>query len=111
MTPEPEEAVYSLSSVASLCSLRILVFLAQLNGLDIMQGDIGNAYLESYMQEEVYFIAGPEFGPLAGHTLIIDKALYGLHLSGLHFHVHIDSSSIPCIHIIIMEKRGGEATG
>ena len=89
MTPEPEEAVYS--SVASLCSLRILVFLAQLNGLEIMQGDIGNAYLESYMQEKVYFIAGPEFGPLAGHTLIIDKALYGLHSSGLWFHEKLSS--------------------
>ena len=27
-----------------------------------MQGDIGNAYLESYTQEKVYFITGPEFG-------------------------------------------------
>ena len=81
MTPEPEKAVYS--SVASLRSLRILVFLAQLNGLEIIQGDIGNAYLESYTQEKVYFIAGHEFGPLAGHTLIIDKALYGLRSSGL----------------------------
>ena len=89
MTLEPEEAVYS--SVASLRSLRILVFLAQLNGLEIMQGDIGNAYLESYMQEKVYFIAGPEFGPLAGHTLIIDKALYGLHSSGLQSHEKLSS--------------------
>ena len=89
MTPEPEEAVYS--SVASLRSLRILVFLAQLNGLEIMQGDIGNAYLESYTQEKVYFIAGPDFGPLAGHTLIIDKALYGLRSSGLRFHEKLSS--------------------
>ena len=89
MTPEPEEAVYS--SVASLCNLHILVFLAQLNGLDIMQGDIRNTYLESYTQEKVYFITGPEFGPLAGHTLIINKALYGLHSSGLRFHKKLSS--------------------
>ena len=94
MTPEPEEAVYS--SVASLRSLRILVFLAELNGLEIMQGDIGNAYLESYTQEKVYFIAGPEFGPLAGHTLIIDKALYGLRSSGLRFHEKLSSVLIAC---------------
>ena len=43
-----------------------------------MQGDIGSAYLESYTNEEVYFIAGPEFGPLAGHTLVIVITLYGL---------------------------------
>ena len=45
MTPEPEESVYS--SVATLHSLCIVVFLAELNGLNLMQGDIGNAYLES----------------------------------------------------------------
>ena len=59
MTPEPEESVYS--SVASLRSLHIIIFLAELNQLELMQGDIGNAYLESYTQEKVYFIAGPEF--------------------------------------------------
>ena len=43
MTPKPEESVYS--SVASLRSLRIVIFLAELNQLELMQGDIGNAYL------------------------------------------------------------------
>ena len=45
MTPEPEETMYS--SIAALRSLWIIVFLAELNGLKLMQGDIGNAYLES----------------------------------------------------------------
>ena len=81
MTPEPDESVYS--SVATLCSLHIVVFLAELNALNLMQGDIGNAYLESYTQEKVYFVAGPEFGQETGHTFIIDKALYGLCSSGL----------------------------
>ena len=84
MTPEPEESVYS--SVSTLCSLCIVVFLAELNGLNLMQGDIGNAYLELYAQQKVYFIAGLEFGQDAGHTFIIDKALYGLHSSSVHFH-------------------------
>ena len=84
MTPEPDEAVYS--SVATLRSLRIVIFLAELNGLNLMQGDVGNAYLESYTQERIYFIAGPEFGHHAGTSFVIEKALYGLHLSGLRFH-------------------------
>ena len=84
MTPEPEEAVYS--SVATLHSLHIIIFLTELNGLMLMQGDIRNAYLESYTQEKVYFIAGPKFGHKAGHSFIIDKALYGLRSSGLRFH-------------------------
>ena len=81
MTPEPEEPVYS--SVATLRSLRIIIFLTELNGLTLMQGDMRNAYFKSYTQEKVYFIAGPEFGHKAGHSFIIDKALYGLHSSGL----------------------------
>ena len=89
MTPEPEESVYS--SVATLRSLRIVIFLAELNGLQLMQGDIGNAYLESYTQEKVYFTAGPEFGHLAGHNYIIDKALYGLRSSGLCFHERLST--------------------
>ena len=76
MTPEPEESVYS--SVATLQSLCMLVFLAELNGLELMQGDISNAYLESCTKEKVYFIARPEFGQNAGHTFTIEKALYGL---------------------------------
>ena len=40
MTPELDEAVYS--SVATLHSLRIVIFLAELNGLKLMQGDVGN---------------------------------------------------------------------
>ena len=49
-------------------------------------GDIGNAYLEAYTKEKVYCIAGPEFGDLAGHTLVIVKALYGLRTSGARYH-------------------------
>ena len=89
MTPEPEESVYS--SVASLRSLRIVIFLAELNQLELMQGDIVNAYLESHTQEKVYFVAGSEFRHLAGHTFIIDKALFGLRSSGLRFHERLSS--------------------
>ena len=84
MTREPDEAVYS--SVANLHSLRIVIFLAELNGLNIMQGDMGNACLESYTQEKVYFIAGAEFGHHAGTNYIIEKTIYGLCWSGLQFH-------------------------
>ena len=81
MTPELEEAVYS--SVTTLRSLRIVIFLAELNGLNIMQGDMGNAYRESYTQEKAYCIAGAEFGHYAGTTYVIEKVLYGLRSSGL----------------------------
>ena len=51
-----------------------------------MVGDIGNAYLESFTKELVCIIAGPEFGDLQGHTLKLNKALYGLRTSGARFH-------------------------
>jgi hypothetical protein len=51
MTDPPREAVYS--GVASLRSLRIVCLLAELNGLKLTGGDVGNAYLEAYMSKKV----------------------------------------------------------
>jgi hypothetical protein len=55
-----------------------MLFLAELNHLELWPTDIGNAYLEAFTSEKVYIIAGPEFGEREGHILIIRKALYGL---------------------------------
>jgi hypothetical protein len=84
LTPTPLESVYS--SVVSLRGVRMLCFLAELNDMEVWSTDIGNAYLESYTQEKVYIIAGPEFGEREGHTLIVQKACYGLKSSGLRWH-------------------------
>jgi len=65
------------------------VFLAELNDIEIWATNIGDAYLEAETQEKVYVIAGPEFGDLQGHTLIIIKALYGLCTSRLRWHEHL----------------------
>ena len=45
MTPDQGN---SYSSVISLCTMRIAMFVGELNGLNIMVGDIGSAYLEAY---------------------------------------------------------------
>ena len=84
LTDIPLESVYS--GVISLRGLRIILFLAEINGLDTCATDIDNAYLEAHTKEKVYFIAGSEFGDLQGHLLIIDKALYGLRTSGQRWH-------------------------
>ena len=83
LTETPVDSVYS--SVVSLRGIRILTFLAELNGSAVWATDIGNAYLESYTKEKVWIIAGPEFGEREGHCLIISKALYGLKSSGLRW--------------------------
>jgi hypothetical protein len=86
LTDIPLESVYS--GVISLHGLRIVIFLSELNGLDLFWAtDIGNAYLEAFTMEQNYIVAGPEFGQLEGHYLIIVKALYGLRTSGLRWHV------------------------
>jgi hypothetical protein len=86
LTNIPLESVYS--SVVSLRGLQIDIFLAELNGLDLWATDIGNAYLEAFTMERYYIVAGPEFGQLEGHYLIIVKVLYGLCTSGLRWHEH-----------------------
>ena len=84
LTDIPVDSVYS--GVVSLRGLKMILFLAELNGLEIWGTDIGNAYLEAHTKEKVAIIAGPEFGALQGHTLVISKALYGLRSSGKMWH-------------------------
>ena len=83
-TDTPIDSVYS--GVVSLRGIRMVTFIAELNGLELWGTDIGNAYLESFTKEKVCFIAGPEFGEYEGHTLVIMKALYGLKSSGKCWH-------------------------
>ena len=84
LTEKPLDSVYS--RVISLQGLRILLFLAELNNLDTYAIDIGNIYLEVYTKEKGSFIACKEFGPLAGHLVLIEKDLYGLRTSGLRWY-------------------------
>jgi hypothetical protein len=48
--------------------------------------EIASAYLESFTLEKVFFIAGPEFGLIAGHLLTFACALYLLRTSGPRWH-------------------------
>ena len=90
LTDVPIDSVYS--GVVSLRGLRLLLFIAELNGLETWATDIASAYLEAHTAEKVYIIAGPEFKRLQGHILIIDKALYGLRSSGARWHDRLSDS-------------------
>ena len=46
MLPPPLES--ACSGVVSLRSVRLICFIAELNGLDLYQGDVSNAYLKSH---------------------------------------------------------------
>ena len=72
------------SSVVSRDSVRIILTIAALNGLNVLAADIGNAYLNAPNKEKVHVICGPElFGPEAeGRIAVIVRALYGLRSAG-----------------------------
>jgi hypothetical protein len=76
MTAPPKDSIYS--GVVTLRSLRLCMFLGELNHLDIDAPDVGNAYLMTYTKEKRYIIAGPTFGGCQGCLFIIVKALNGL---------------------------------
>ena len=59
----------------TLRGLRLLVLLAELNGMEPRATDISSAYLQAETKEKVCIEAGEEFGPLKGHLLVIHKAL------------------------------------
>ena len=63
-------------------NLRLVIFLAKLNNLELWEADIGNAYLKAAMEEKLYIVGGPEFEDLDGYILTFSKALYGLKSSG-----------------------------
>ena len=87
LTDIPLESVYS--GVVSLKGLRACIFLGELNDMEAWCTDISSVYLCAKTSEKVCIRAGSEFGPLVGHLLIIDKALYGLKSSGRQFNYQL----------------------
>ena len=84
LTDPNTESIYS--GVVSLQCIPLITFIAELNGLQIWGSDVGIAYLKTKTKEKVYIVGSPEFGNLVGHTLVMDRALYGLRSSGLCWH-------------------------
>ena len=50
------------------------------------RAEIGNAYLESCTDEKICTVAGPVFGELQGHLLLINRELYGIRSAGARWH-------------------------
>jgi hypothetical protein len=83
VTEPPASITYS--SVVSRESVRIALLIAALNDLEVLVGDIQNAYLHAPCREKIWCRAGPEFGSDEGSIMIIQRALYGLKSSGAAF--------------------------
>ena len=54
--------------------------------LEILTGDIGNAFIQANTGEKIFTCCGPAFGDRTGSIAIIVKALYGLTTSAERFH-------------------------
>jgi len=59
LTKMPIDSAHS--SVVSLRRIRILTFFAKLNDMETWTTVIGHVHLESFTQEKVHMVAGPEF--------------------------------------------------
>ena len=81
-----ESNATTYSGVVSLRSLRLAMFLAELNAIQLWGADIGNAYLQALTKEKLYVVAGPEFEELQGHVLVMHKALYSTRHRGACWH-------------------------
>ena len=81
------------ASTMKSISSRILMTIAAANNLDVMTGDIGNAYLNANTQEKIYTCADAEFelvGLISEGTFIkVINAIYGLMNSGNIWHTHL----------------------
>jgi hypothetical protein len=74
------------STVVSRDSVRICLLIAALNDLDVMAGDIENAYLTAPCREKMWTQLGKEFGEDAPNKIfLVVQALYGLKSSGVTF--------------------------
>jgi len=80
-TPDDHD-IYS--EVVSIESVRILVFVADLNNLVVIAADISNAYLHGRTKEKVCTTV--EYSALTGNVLIIDKAQDGLKTRAARWH-------------------------
>ena len=62
LSPDPIDSIYS--GVVSTRPLRLSIFLAKLNNIEVWGAGIGNAYLEATTKEKLYIVAAPEFEEL-----------------------------------------------
>jgi Reverse transcriptase (RNA-dependent DNA polymerase) len=74
------------SSVIENLSVRLVFLAAAHQGLDIMTGDIGNAFPTAPCAEKVWSKCGPEFGNKEGAIVTLQRALYGLKTASRSFH-------------------------
>jgi hypothetical protein len=87
MTSPPHAATYA--SVVSRESVRIALTIAALSDLDVLAGDVRNAYLNAPVAELIWTSCGVEFGSNNGKRALVVRVLYGLKSAGAAFRNHL----------------------
>ena len=87
LTDVPTSMTYS--SVVSRDTVRIGFLIAALNDLDLLAGDIQNAFLSAPTKEKIFFYAGEEWKSDKDRVVVVVRALYGLKSSALQFRNHL----------------------
>ena len=73
------------ATVVKSISVRLLDLIADELGLQVLCGDIGNAFIQAMTKEKIYTRVGPEFGSSAFSMAISTRTLYGLTTSAERF--------------------------
>ena len=81
MTGAPATIMYA--SLVFRETVRIVTMIATLNDLEVMSGDILNAYVQTPVTEKVWITKD------ASKAAVIARALYGLKLAGAAFRCHL----------------------
>ena len=66
------------AAVLKTVSVRLLYLIADEQGLEVLGGDIVNAFIQENNKEKIYTRVSTEFGNRAGCITLIIRAIYGL---------------------------------
>ena len=66
--------------------------ITDLNVLDTLASDIGNAYINAPFRENIYFTAGTGFFNQKGDSVVVVCALYGLKYGGAAWRSYCDGT-------------------
>ena len=74
------------ATIVKSISARLIYLVAESQGLLVIYGNIGNAFIQAQTKEKIYTHCGSEFGDRARCITVIIKTLYGLTTSTNCFH-------------------------
>ena len=81
-TTDTSASITYSSVVSRDHSVRLAFLISGLNDLNVLAGDVANAYLNAKCRDEIWFEGGVETVEDRGKGLIVTRALYGIESSG-----------------------------